>query len=311
MLKIMSKKKQLKKSPSFVSFINRFLISLFLLFCILALTPHSANANTKTQKPAKPLDYLKKRLQGNKFPKPFIEALLKNYDESRREQVVKLNVMGFLLSPDYSRHITPDSIERSRVFLNKNKKTLALAEKQFGVKKEIIVALLWVESRLGENHGTFHVASVYLSLLQSDHPQLTQMLLKDLGTKVPSPPSSMVAKTKERARTKGRWAVGELWSLYKMNKKNPKLVSQLKGSYSGAFGHPQFLPSSYLSWAKSFNPKKQADLYSMEDAIMSVANYLTKNGYKKNKPATYKQALFHYNRSQDYVDIILKLSEKL
>lgn len=260
---------------------------------------------------APPLVYLKQRLRKNGFPKPFIQALLKNYEDTKRDQVVKLNVMGFLMSPDYSGHISPDSVQRCRIFLTENKKVFVQAEKKFGVKKEIIASLLWVESRLGENHGSFHVASVYLSLLQAEHPQLTQVLLEDLVVRAPSPTKAMIKKTKERAKIKGRWAVGELWSLYKMNKKDPTIVSQLKGSYSGAFGYSQFLPSSYVSWAKSFNPKKPADLYSPQDAIMSVANYLHKNGYKKNKPKSYKKALFHYNRSDDYGEIILKLSEKL
>ena len=276
-----------------------------------SINKKTANRKVASNPPSSPLVYLKQRLRKNGFPKPFIQTLLKNYEEAKRDQVVKLNVMGFLISPDYSGHISPDSVQRCRSFLTENKKVFTQAEKKFGVKKEIIVSLLWVESRLGENHGSFHVGSVFLSLLQAEHPQLIQVLLEDLAVRVPSPTKAMIKKTKERAKIKGRWAVGELWSLYKMNKKNPTVASQLKGSYSGAFGYSQFLPSSYVTWAKSFNPKKSADLYSPQDAIMSVANYLHKNGYKKNKPKSYKKALFHYNRSDDYGENILKLSEKL
>lgn len=271
----------------------------------------SSVSNPASKKSPSPTVYLTERLKKNGFSKPFIRALLKSYDDSKRDQVVKLNVMGFLMSPDYSGHISPDSVQRCRTFLNENQKVFAAAEKKFGVKKEIIVSLLWVESRLGENHGSFHVASVFLSLMQAEHPQLIQMLLEDLAVRAPSPTKAMIKKTKERAKIKGRWAVGELWSIYKMNKKDPTIVPLLKGSYSGAFGYSQFLPTSYVTWAKSFNPKKPADLYNPQDAIMSVANYLHKNGYKKNKPKSYKKALFHYNRSDDYGEIILKLSEKL
>lgn len=278
-----------------------------------ASTLNKKNTNRKvaSNTTSSPLVYLKQRLKKNGFPKSFIQALLKNYEESKREQVIKLNVMGFLMSPDYSGHISPDSVQRCRIFLTENKKVFTQAEKKFGVKKEIIASLLWVESRLGENHGSFHVASVFLSLLQSEHPELIQVLLEDLAVRAPSPTKSMIKKTKERAKIKGRWAIGELWSLYKMNKKDPTVITQLKGSYSGAFGYSQFLPTSYVSWAKSFNPKNPADLYLPQDAILSVANYLYKNGYKKNKPKSYKKALFHYNRSDDYGEIILKLSEKL
>jgi len=289
-------------------------IFIFILSVLFTLIGEHTLAKSKLRsKPtlSSPILYLKQRLKKNQFPTPFINALLKNYEESKREQVVKLNVMGFLMSPDYSGHITPDSVERCRTFLNENSQTFMLAEKKYGVKKEIIVSLLWVESRLGDNHGNFHVASVFMSLLQSDHPTLVKTLLEDLSLRSPSPSKALIKKTKERAKIKGRWAVGELWNFYKMYKKNPSIISQLKGSYSGAFGYSQFLPSSYISWSKSFTPKKQPDLYSPQDAILSVANYLNKNGYKKSKPQSYKKALFHYNRSNDYGEIILKLSEKM
>lgn len=254
---------------------------------------------------------LEKRLRNNGFPDKFIKQLLRNYDDSKRDQVVKLNVMGFLLSPDYSGHISNDGVKQCREFIKKHSKTFAKAEKLFGVKKEVIAALLWVETRLGENRGSYHVASVYLSLLQGEQPEMTKMLLADLEKKKPNPPKAMIAKTKSRAKIKGRWAIGELWALYKMNKKNPKTVAELKGSYSGAFGYSQFLPSSYVRWAKAANSKKSADLYNPDDAIMSVAHYLSRNGYKRAKPKTYKKALFHYNRSDDYVETILKLADNL
>jgi membrane-bound lytic murein transglycosylase B len=225
--------------------------------------------------------------------------------------VVKLNVMGFLLSADYSGHISPEAMRRCRDFLEKNKALLQSAEKRFGVKKELITALLWVETRLGDNVGRFHVASVFLSLLQAEHPELKNMLLADLHAKVGKPTPPQIKKVKERSKIKGRWAVGELWALYKMNKKNAKTLGELKGSHSGAFGLSQFLPSSYNQWAVSFKHGRTADLYRTEDAILSVAHYLKKNGYRRGRLASYKKALFHYNRSEDYVATILALASQL
>lgn len=261
--------------------------------------------------PTGPSSIIEKRLKNNKFPKSFIKQLLKNYDASKREQVIKLNVMGFLLSPDYSGHISPVGIQRSREFLKKHADAFATAEKKYGVKKEIIVSLLWVESRLGENHGGFHVPSVYLSLLLGDSDESTHILMEELARKQPNPSRAMINKTKSRAKIKGRWAIGELWAIYKMNRKHPSTVATLKGSYSGAFGFSQFLPSSYVQWGKSYSQKKTPDLYDPRDAIISVAYYLSKNGYKKGKVGTYKKALFRYNKSNDYGDAILKLSAEL
>jgi membrane-bound lytic murein transglycosylase B len=256
-------------------------------------------------------EFLEKRLRSNGFPKKFIQLLVKNYDASKRDQIIKLNVMGFLLSPDYTGHVSANGEQRCKEFLREHSAPFAAAEKQYGVKKELIASLLWVESRLGDNHGNFHVASVYLSLLLGDHPQVAQMLQEDLRSKVDKVTRSLVLKTKERAKTKGRWAIGELWALYKINKLAPKTLERLRGSYSGAFGFAQFLPSSYVQWAKSFAKKTTPDLYEPGDAIMSVAYYLKKNGYRQGKEASYKKALFHYNRSRDYGTTILKLASNL
>lgn len=275
---------------------------------IIGAIPASAFARSTGPSP---VALLKKRLKNNGFPPHFIKLLLKNYDESRRDQVIKLNVLGFLLSPDYSGHITPTALQRCREFINEHQQAFTLAEKKYGVKKEIIAALLWVESRFGENHGTYHVASVYLSLLQGEHREVLANLMKELEKKQPHPSKAIIAKTKKRVKIKGRWAIGELWALYKMNKRQSTTVAQLKGSYSGAFGYSQFLPSSFLEWAASSGDHRVPDLYNADDAIVSVANYLKKNGYKTGKEASYRKALFKYNMSTDYGDTILKLASNL
>lgn len=290
---------------------QQFILYWVVLIAVSSIYEQSLFASPKSSTSPNPLQYLKQRLKSNRFPSTFIRDLLKNYDDSKRDQVVKLNIMGFLLSPDYSGHISEDAIKRSKSFMIDHQSALNQAEQKYGVKKEIITALLWVESRLGENHGSFHVASVFLSLLQSDHPQLQPILLADLEKRSPTPSPLLIKKTKDRAKIKGRWAIGELWSLYKIYKKNPSVLENLKGSYSGAFGLSQFLPSSYLSWAKSYQSKAQPDLYNADDATLSVAFYLYKNGYKKNKPKTYLTALYHYNRSHDYGETIIQLAQKL
>lgn len=271
----------------------------------------AAFAKAKEPLSASSSQTVESRLRANGFPKPYINELLKFYDGSKRDQILRLNVLGFLLSPDYSGHVSPDAVKKCREFIKKNSKAFEKAEAQLGVKKEVIAALLWVESRFGENHGVYHVASVYLSLIQSEFPDAQSMLKVEIEKKHPHPTKKMLNLLKTRSESKSRWAVGELWALYRMNKKNPKTVTDLKGSYSGAFGYSQFLPSSYLVWAKSFDDKKMADLYAPEDAIMSVANYLRKNGFKLGKPKSYSKALFRYNHSDDYGNAILKLADQI
>ena len=61
-------------------------------------------------------------------------------------------------------------------------------------------------------------------------------------------------------------------------------IYSLKGSYAGAMGLGQFMPSSYLNYAVSFDGNKKIDLFTIKDAVVSVANYMNKHGWKKNQP---------------------------
>lgn len=252
--------------------------------------------------------YLQKRLRANGFPQAFINKALQSFDSSKSGQILKLNILGFLLNPDYRPHTSDEGTKKCKVFIVENNEAFSLAENQYGVKKEIIASLLWVESRLGENHGRYHVASVYLSLLLGQQNEAQKNLLSEAQKMGGRVNKFLVSKIKKRAGIKSRWAIGELWALYKMDKQNSKVLSELRGSYSGAFGYSQFLPSSFVLWAKSFKSQGAPDLYNPKDAILSVANYLRQNGYRKGKEKSYKKSLYMYNKSNDYGEAILKLA---
>lgn len=150
--------------------------------------------------------------------------------------------------------VTPDRITKGIAYWQKHEKTLELAEKKYGVPASIIVAIIGVETKYGENKGTFPVFNTLVTLAfnhgrRSDffRSELTQYLL-----------------------------------LARENNFKPLL---LKGSYAGAVGLPQFMPSSYRSYAVDFNGRGRADLFNDDDdAIGSVANYLNKHGWKTGEP---------------------------
>lgn len=293
----------------------KFLLVLILINLIFF---HHAYSNIKTNKvspkstsnPDLPISYLKNKLHKNKFPKKYIETLLKYYESEERDKIIKLNTLGFLISPDYSSHYSASALEQCRLFLNTYSKVFKIAEKKYQVKKEIIVALLWVETRLGINRGRHHISSVYLNLLLSDHPEVKKKLIEELFKKIEKPNKTHLKKLNERIQTKMKWANQELWSLYQIHKKQGTFISHSKGSYSGAFGYPQFLPSSYITWGKSLNGS-YPNFDKPEDSILSVAYYLKKNGFRLNNVKSYKKSLYRYNRSNDYGDIILKLAESM
>jgi hypothetical protein len=84
---------------------------------------------------------------------------------------------------------------------------------------------------------------------------------------------------------------------------------KIKGSYAGAFGIGQFLPSSYLRYAVDGNRDGKKDLYHTADALHSVANYLKAHGARMNNEHSQKQAILAYNRDGHYLRSVLSVAK--
>ncbi len=104
----------------------------------------------------------------------------------------------------------------------------------------------------------------------------------------------------------------ELLALFKAAKKHNLDILSLKGSYSGAFGLPQFLPSSMLKYGVDGNQDGKVSLFEEIDAIYSVANYLKVHGWKSSLPPSVQtQVILSYNNSKPYGEAVLKVAELL
>jgi len=150
--------------------------------------------------------------------------------------------------------IEPNRIRNGKLFIKKNLETLDRAEAQFGVPKEVITAILGVETRYGKIMGSFRVLDA-LSTLSFDYPRRSNFFSQ------------------------------ELINLLLLARENDLDIFKLKGSYAGAMGYGQFIPSSYRAYAVDFDNDGSVDLLnSIEDAIGSIANYLFQHGWKSNYP---------------------------
>ncbi len=260
------------------------------------------------------------------FFKPVIEKLIKKGTDSSfiysiisdsrtkfNEKYVKINVTGFLKKVDYSQNYNAFSVRKCRDFISNNLESLNRCENRFGVPKEVITAILWVETKQGAYLGDNHIASVLVSTAMSDQPQFIDLNKKELRENFTGDSSELKEldkKIKSRAVRKSQWAINELYSLSKINKVSTIQILDLTGSWAGAFGLSQFLPSSYLSWAVDGNGDGVVDLFNTDDAIFSVANYLKKNGWSDTQDS-WRKAVYNYNNSKDYVDAVFKLASKL
>ena len=150
--------------------------------------------------------------------------------------------------------LTDAHIQQGILFWHKHQQTLERAEKEFGVPAEIIVAIIGVETRYGKYKGKYPVLNA-LSTLSFQYPPRAKFFRKEL----------------------------EAYLLLTQEEHLDPL--EIKGSYAGAIGLPQFIPSSYRAYAVDFDGDGRRDLmHSTADAIGSVANYFKVHGWRTGHP---------------------------
>ena len=150
--------------------------------------------------------------------------------------------------------LNPKRINGGLQFWLNYAEALQRAEKQYGVPQEIIVALIGVETTYGNNTGRYSVLDA-LTTLAFDYPRRADFFRSELG--------QYLLLTRDQNFE----------------------VFTVQGSYAGAMGIPQFMPSSYRKYAVDFNGDGKIDLLRDQvDAIGSVANYLRQYGWSSGDP---------------------------
>jgi membrane-bound lytic murein transglycosylase B len=243
----------------------------------------------------------------------FIKEVVNHPKTSFNDKFVKINVTGYLKKPDYSSHYNKRSINKSKKFLTENYDLLHEAEKEYGVPAEAITSILWVETRHGGYTGNNQLPSVFLSTAlanEDEYIDLNLEVLEKEHKKNSNEYKKLKKKILSRAKRKSGWALDQLVAMSKINNRLPVPVTEIEGSWAGAFGWSQFLPSSYKEWAVDGDGDGKVDLFKKEDAIFSVANYLKKHGWGNSVKAQ-RKAVYGYNHSNDYVDAVLKLADKI
>ena len=208
----------------------------------------------------------------------------------------------------YTQFLSQESILLSKRFLLENDKFLKEVERHFNVEKEVIVAILLVESRFGENTGKHRVIPTLASMAVMDTPDNLQsnfLILKEIE------PELTYEWVENRAKRRANWAYHELKCFLMITRDNRVDPLEVKGSYAGALGMPQFIPSSYVAFGHSQKGFENW-LSSKEESILSIANYLNLHGWKKKISVERKRkALWYYNHSKPYIDTILKVAQKI
>lgn len=163
--------------------------------------------------------------------------------------------------------IEQNRLDKGVIFWQQHKETLAKLEKQYQVPAEMIVAIIGVETRYGKITGNYRVLDALMTL-GFDYPKRGKFFRKQL--------KEFLLLTQEQ--------------------KLP--VDELKGSYAGAMGYGQFIPSSYRAYAVDYDGDKVADIWSNpEDALASVANYFAEHKWRYGDLVAVKLAAQQVDKS--------------
>jgi membrane-bound lytic murein transglycosylase B len=208
----------------------------------------------------------------------------------------------------YTKFLSPESILISKKFLGENITILKKMERRFQVEKEVVVAILLVESRFGENIGRYRVIPTLAGMALIDSPENLQknyQILREID------PELSYEWIETLANRKAKWAYHELKCFLKIICDENIDPLEVWGSSAGALGMAQFIPSSYLAYALSKKSFKNW-LLSKEEAINSIGNYLKSHGWKMNlSTEKKKQLIWHYNRSKPYIETVLQVAQKI
>ncbi|MCG6900295.1 MAG: lytic murein transglycosylase B [Gammaproteobacteria bacterium] len=166
--------------------------------------------------------------------------------------------------------LTPARIEGGVNFWKENADSLLKASAAFAVDPQIIVAIIGVETRYGSNTGRHRVLDA-LSTLAFDYPPRSEFF------------------------------TGELEQYLILAREENIDVVETTGSYAGAMGYGQFIPSSYRNYAVDFDADGKRDLWNSKmDIIGSVANYFKQHGWILDAPVAVRAAV----EGDDYLPVL-------
>ena len=226
-----------------------------LIFLLLSFAVHPAAAATLPGIP----EFIDEMVAKHKFKRAELVNAF-NHAQQLPEVIEAISRPATLKPwPEYrAAFVNPERISLGLKFWKKYRRSLQAAERKYGVPQEIILAVIGVETVYGQDAGSFRTLDA-LTTLAFDYPPRADFFRKELENYL------LLAREQQ-------------FDLLAM-----------RGSYAGALGIPQFMPSSYRTYAVDFNGNHKIDLlHEPGDAIGSVASYLKGygwNGGVRNKSA--------------------------
>ena len=221
-------------------------------------------------------------------PVEYINKVFTNSDIERHEEIPERFARPYEKKswPEYKKLFIKESrIVAGTKFYSENEELIMQVSEKYNVDPFIILSIAGIESNYGRHYKGFTV-------------------FNSLYTQIHDMPK------------RAKWASTELASYIEYCYKDNIEPQSIEGSYAGAFGFGQFIPSSFNRYAVDFDSDGIRSPHEWPDVLASIANYLIKNGYiagssNYSKGGDIWKSVWAYNHSDNYVMAVLGLTEKI
>lgn len=255
------------------------LAKIFLLLTILLMSLNSAVGDVNYSDREDVKLFAKEMAEKDGFT---VEGLLTVFRQARYKQsiidAISRPAEKVLTWREYQDIFLTDSrVREGYKFMQENKQALLDAHKKYGVPPVIVTAIIGVETMYGRHRGNYRILDA-LTTLAFDYPPRSKFFREELR--------QFVLLVREENQS----------------------ITELQGSYAGAMGYGQFIPSSYRHYAVDFDGDGTRDIWNNKiDAIGSVANYIAEHGWRTGEPVV---AIARVETSDDDLDANFNVSLK-
>lgn len=227
-------------------------------------------------------------LKNKGIPESFIDSAFSDDSVRIHEEIAErfANPAEKLEYPRYRKiFITDERIAAGTRFYLEHQGLVDEISKMYEIDKYIILSLAGVESNFGTNYKTYPVFNAYYTI----------------GNRIPR---------------RAEWAINELAEFLEYCYKDDVQTQSIQGSYAGAFGFGQFIPSSFNRFAVDHDGDGLRAHDQWPDVLASIANYLIRNGFGKGsldytKDSPNWNGIYSYNHSYHYVRVVIELRNEL
>jgi membrane-bound lytic murein transglycosylase B len=211
----------------------------------------------------------------------------------------------------YRRFLRPATLAAAHRCRVRYAEAFEAAERAHGVSADIVAAIIFIESGCGRNTGSNLVLYRLARLAMANEPENLQRNLARYTDGTGIDPET-AAQIRAQARYLEDTFYPEVRALFAVAERMGVDPLAIRGSGSGAFGTPQFLPTSYLAYGVDANGDGRVSLYDTEDAAASCASYFAGHGWRPGLSTKQRRAVvWEYNHSSAYVDTVLALAARI